>query len=97
VIYKCAGVEITPDALKRVSLAALEWSEREDLTRGQQTMARALSQQAARLAEAPAMTGKEVALVKKLCCQLFSAVNDGAKPGPSQWPCGPRSGSTSIN
>jgi hypothetical protein len=87
----CAGVAITPDALARVSVAAREWSTRPDLTEGQQAMARSLEQHAAVLATASTtLSGKDVAVVKKLCCQLFAAVNRGEKPGPTKWPCSPR-------
>lgn len=88
-VHKCGEIEITPDALKRVSLAAREWSARADLSVGQKTMARALEQQAARLATASAVTGRDIALVKKLCCRLFAVVNAGAQPGPGRWPCSP--------
>lgn len=97
VTYKCAGIEITPDALRRVSLAAHEWSLRHDLTPEQQTMARTLELQAARLACGQAATGKDIALVKKMCCSLFAAVNRGAKPDRTQWPCSPRRESSNIN
>jgi hypothetical protein len=97
VAYKCGGIEITPEALERVSLAAREWSVRADLTAGQRTMAHALEEQAARLATASAVTGKEIALVKTLCCHLFAAVNGGMKPDRAQWPCSPRSEAASVN
>lgn len=88
--YKCAGVDITPDMLKRVSASAREWSENPNLTPGQQAMARTLEREAARLAETAEPVGSEVAFVKKMCCHLLAAAHGGKLPDRSQWPCSPR-------
>lgn len=88
--YKCAGVDITPDMLQRVSASAREWSENPTLTPGQQAMARTLEKEAARLAETAAPVGSEIAFVKKMCCHLLAAANGGDLPDRSQWPCSPR-------
>lgn len=89
--YKCAGVDITPEVLRRVSASAGEWSANPALTHGQQALARALEQEAARLAEATAPSGSEIDFVKKTCCHLLAAVHGGKLPERSQWPCSARS------
>lgn len=88
--YKCAGVDVTPELLERISASAREWSGNPALTHGQQAMARTLEQEAARLAVAPERAGSEVAFVKKMCCHLLAAAHGGQLPDRSQWPCSPR-------
>lgn len=88
--YKCAGVDVTPEMLSRISAAAREWSQNPELTHGQQALARTLEQEAARLAEAPEPLCSKVVFVRKMCCHLLAAAHGGELPDRSQWPCSPR-------
>ena len=72
------------DALLRLSVLALQWSARAELTLGQQTMARMLTRQAARLAVAPTANRDDVEVVKQMCCNLYPAVHGGGRPNLAQ-------------